>query len=170
MKITLKPLKGMICGEQTISFGDTKEMVEKVLGRAQIWGTSLYYFQNVMRLDFDENGGLDFIEFIMPEHSLELDLYGMDPFAASANDVVALLAKKNDGKVTDCDNGYCVAFCEIAVGLYRDTIPEDAVDVIEEAEADGEPLSQEEIDAELGKANHWSTVGLGIRGYYERRM
>lgn len=170
MKITLKPLKGLICEEQTVSFGDTREMIEKVLGKPQIWGTSLYYFQNVMRLDFDENGGLEFIEILMPEPSLRLELYGLDPFAAPANDVVALLAKKNDGKVTDCDNGYCVAFCEIAVGLYRDTIPEDAADLIGEAEADGKPLTQEEIEAELSKANHWCTVGIGIRGYYERRI
>ena len=170
MKMTMKPLKGLIWDNQMLAFGDTKEAVEQLLGKAQIWGTSLYYFHNVMRLDFDDDGGLEFIEFLLPGKDISVEIYGMDPFAANANDVIAMLAKKNDGKVTDHDNGYCVTFAEISVGVYRDSIPEDAADYASEAEAGGEPLSDEEYEAELAKANHWETIGFGVKGYYDRRL
>ncbi|MBR5370676.1 MAG: hypothetical protein IK130_00530 [Oscillospiraceae bacterium] len=170
MKMTLKPLKGVIWDNQMLAFGDTRETVEQLLGKAQVWGTSLYYFQNAMRLDFDEDGGLEFIEFLSPGKDLSLEIYGIDPFTAKANDVIALLAKKNDGRVTDCDNGYCITFGEISVGVYRDSIPEDAADLAAEAEAEGTPLTDEEYEAELSKANHWETIGFGVKGYYERRL
>ena len=170
MKMTIKPLKGLVWESQMLAFGDTRETVEQMLGKAQIWGTSLYYFHNAMRLDFDDDGGLEFIEFLSQKADLSLEIFGIDPFTAKANDVIALLAKKNDGKVTDRDNGYCITFAEISVGVYRDSIPEDAADLAAEAEAEGTPLSDEEYEAELSKANHWETIGFGVKGYYERRL
>ena len=40
--------------------------------------------------------------------------------------------------------------------------------MIEEADGFGNPMSEEEIEYESKKANHWATIGIGVKGYYNR--
>lgn len=166
MKMTMIPLKGLECDGRLIAFGDSRAEVEQMLGRAQVWGTSLYYYQNVLRMDFDEAGRLEFIEFLSPDSRLDAELYGINPFSEPADDVAALLREKNGGELTDHDNGYCLTFGGISVGVYRDTTPQEIAEMTEEVAADGTPMSPETIKAEMAKANRWDTVGFGIKGYY----
>ena len=37
----------------------------------------------------------------------------------------------------------------------------------QEAKENGEPLTREEYEYEMKKANYWATFGLGVEGYYK---
>lgn len=39
--------------------------------------------------------------------------------------------------------------------------------MIEDAEEDGEPLDDDDIEYETRRANHWNTIGIGIENYYK---
>ena len=166
MKMIILPLQGLECDGMRIAFGESQAEIGEKLGRPQIWGTSLYYFQNILRMDFNENAGLEYIEFLSPDSRLRAELYGIDPFSAPADSVAALLREKNGGEMTDIEDGYGLTFNNISVGVYRDTTPQEAEETVREAAAEGVPLSQEEYDAELAKANRWDTVGFGVAGYF----
>ena len=44
----------------------------------------------------------------------------------------------------------------------------DVEEMIEEAASFGNPMSDDEIQYEMKRANHWATIGVGIAGYYQR--
>lgn len=167
LKIVIKPLVGIEWNGQLVSLKCTREAVEQVFGKPDVWENSCYYFENELRFDFNDSGELEFIEFLGgAEGQLQPELFGVKPFQMQADALYRMLAEHNAGEIDDSENGYSYAFLESSMGVYRDTIPEDVLEMIEEAKADGEPLSQEEIDEEMYKANHWATIGLGVEGYY----
>ena len=63
------------------------------------------------------------------------------------------------------EDGYSYSFKEIEVGVYRESKPEDAMECIEEMKAEG-TCTKEDEEYELRRANHWATIGIGVKGYY----
>lgn len=45
-------------------------------------------------------------------------------------------------------------------------MPENIEKMIKEAEEEGEPMDQEEIEYEMRTAEHWATIGIGVEIYY----
>ena len=56
----------------------------------------------------------------------------------------------------------------VCLGIYRETVPKEVEKMIEEAASFGNPMSDDEIQYEMKRANHWATIGVGIAGYYQR--
>ena len=75
------------------------------------------------------------------------------------------MKKKKRRDFLDTEKGYSYAFKKLSVGLYRESVPQNVPEMIEEAEADGNPLSEEDIEYEK-RRTHWATVGIGVENYY----
>ena len=61
------------------------------------------------------------------------------------------------------------SFLNISIGVYREIRPLDVMEMIEEMKADGILTEDnEDVIADMRRANHWATIGVGIRGYYQR--
>ena len=41
-------------------------------------------------------------------------------------------------------------------------------EMMEEAKSFGNPMSDDEIQYEMKRANYWATIGIGVAGYYQR--
>ena len=159
--IIVKPLEGIEWNGKNILFGSTKKDVENVLGKSESKKESYYYFDSTLRFDFDENGELEFIEFLGGiECSVHPVIYGTDAFTGMTDEIYDLLKKNNGGCVIDEECGYAYAFVNISVGVYREVIPED----IEEMEEEG--VLPEDLEEEKKLAYHWATLGIGKKGYY----
>lgn len=166
--VELIPSVGVILDGKTIRLGDARADVEQTLGAPDHtkWN-ALYYFANELRVDFDEEGHVEFIELLGgPDGKLQPVIFGLPAFQAEPETLVELLKEKNGGDFLDNERGYSYAFKKLSVGLYRESIPENVAEMIEEASADGHPLSGEDIEYEK-RRTHWATIGVGVEGYYE---
>ena len=167
-QVEMIPQVGIILNGKTISLGDTRADVEQTLSApSHTQWNSLYCFANELRVDFDEEGRVEFIELLGgPDGKLQPVVFGLEAFQAEPETVVELLKEKNGGEFVDTEKGYSYAFKKLSVGLYRESIPENVTEMIEEAEAGGHPLSAEDIEYEK-RRTHWATIGVGAEGYYE---
>ena len=166
--VELIPGVGAVLDGKTVRLGDTRADVEQTLGEGEnVRWNSLYYFGSELRIDFDGEGRVEFIELLGgPEGALQPVIFGLEAFRAEPETVVELLKEKNGGEFVDTEKGYSYAFKKLSVGLYRESIPKNVTEMIEEAEADGHPLSAEDIEYEK-RRTHWATIGVGAEGYYE---
>ena len=82
--------------------------------------------------------------------------------------LVDVLKAHNNGEICDNDNGYSYQFSNISIGVYREALPDEITEMIEEAKNDGNPMSDDEIAYEMKRANHWAAIGVGVTGYYQR--
>ena len=139
MKFTIKPLEGVDCGGTLISPGALKSTVAAALGEPEgVYKKSFYYFKNELRIDFDENECVRFIEFLGgADGRLRPWIFGVSVFDTDADELTALLAEHNSEAPVDNENGHCLLFRNIGVGIYRDVI-----------------------------AERWSTIGIGSKDYY----
>ncbi len=169
MDIEMLPLIGIKVGGSEIAFSASREDVERLLGAPYSErGASIYYFNNELRFDFDKSGGIEFVELLGGiDGELRPQIYGLSAFETDADELYNVLAEKNKGEIADNENGYSYAFFNISVGIYRETIPDNVREMIEEAAGEGYPMSAEDINAEMRRARHWATIGIGNRGYYE---
>lgn len=127
---------------------------------------SLYFFGNELRVDFDENNGVEFIEFLGGyDGNIQPQILGVNAFEISADCLFDLL-KENDSNIEDTEKGYSYAFLDSSVGIYRESTNESVQEMIKEAKKEGYELDEEEIDEERKRAEHWSTLGIGVKGYY----
>ena len=168
--IILLPLEGMDHNGAPIRFGQSRAEVEGLLGTPDgVRGSRCYYFGHELALDFDSEGGLEFIEFLAgSEGALRPRLYGLDVFASDADELLAQLLERNGGDVDDSEAGYSYALRALSVGLYREITPEDVNAMLREMlNVDLTQLGGVDIEQEQYKAHHWGTVGLGRPGYYE---
>ena len=98
-KIELNPLKGIhIAQVGTIEFGMTANEVKEILGQPEQEDDSqLYYCSEELRLDFNSQKCLEFIEIISGPYpkAIEPILYDVNPFVLLANELVDLLTQKN---------------------------------------------------------------------------
>lgn len=167
-KVKIIPLVGIEFAGVTVALSSSREDVKKSLGEPySIWKNALFYFNNELRFDFDNDGKVEFIEFLGGiAGKLQPTIYGVSVFQSKADDLYDILSEKNHGDIDDSENGYSYGFLNISVGIFRPSIPEDIEDMIEDAAEDGEPMDEEEIEYEMKKANYWATIGIGIENYY----
>lgn len=167
-KIRLIPLVGIELNHVTITFSFSQEDVKKLLGEpCSTEEGSIYYFDNELRFDFDDDGKMEFIEFLGGiDGKLQPTIYDVSAFQSEAEDLYDILSEKNHGDIDDSENGYSYGFLNISVGIYRPSIPEDVEEMIAEAKKDGEPMNEEEIEDEMRRANYWATIGIGVESYY----
>jgi len=167
MNIEIYPLKKILVDHVAIYFGMEKSIVDTAIGHGQQIGNRYYYFNNEMAIDYSNNK-VEFIEFLGGiDGMLKPTIYGISAFETQANDVFEVLKKQNNGMAGDHENGYSYQFENISVGVYREAVPQEVEEMIEEAANFGNPMSDDEIRYEMKKANHWATVGIGIAGYFK---
>ena len=119
-----------------------------------------------MAIDY-ANNKVEFIEFLCGvEGMLKPAIYGISAFESQADDLFAVLKEQNNGVVGNAENGYSYQFQNISVGVYREAVPKEIEEMIAEAAIFGNPMSDDEIQYEMKKANHWATIGVGIAGAF----
>ena len=112
---------------------------------------------------------MDFVEFLAGiDGKLKPTIYGVSAFDVNAAELVDVLKANNNGEICDDENGYSYSFSNISIGVYREALPDEIEEMIEEAKSDGSPMSDDDIQYEMKRANHWATIGCGNIGYYQR--
>ena len=168
MSIEIFPLDKVVIDGAAIHLGMEQAAVEAAIGKGEVIGNRCYYFNSEMAIDYTNNK-VEFIEFLCGiDGMLKPAIYGISAFEARANDLIEVLKKQNNGVIGDTENGYSYQFQNISVGVYREAIPEEVEEMIEEAISFGNPMTDDEIRYEIKRANHWATIGVGIAGYYQR--
>lgn len=167
-KIEVIPLVGIMWEGRKICFLDSKKTIVDVLGEPySVCENKYYYWQNELRIDFDENGKVEFIEFLAGINGdIQPEIYGLSAFGADARVLYDLLKNKNNGDIDDSENGYSYLFLNISIGVYRPLTPDGVEEMIKEAENAGEHMDPEEIEYEMQRATHWATIGIGVKHYY----
>ena len=167
-RVVIYPLDRVEIDGQSLRLGDSQMAVEAVFGPGEPAGNRWYYDHMQLAVDYDNAGKAEFIEFLGgPDGSLRPLIDGVSIFDAGAEEVTALLTKKNGGKPRDLENGHCLCFTSISVGLFRARTPEDVREMEEEMRAEGVfPEGNPELNSEWRMALHWNAVGIGRVGYY----
>ncbi len=165
----LNPLLGIEYKGMAINFGMSVEEVKNICGEAPL-KRRLYYFDNALAFDFDDDNKLEFIEFLGGEKGIPRPkIYGKYAFDLQANELVKLLTSHNGVEAQDDENGYSLGFLHISVGLYRSCTPLAIEESRQEMIADG--CSAEEIEEyvayEKEKSDYWECIGIGKQGYYK---
>lgn len=129
---------------------------------------SLYYFANELRFDFDENGTLEFIEFLGGvDGKVKPKVYGVSAFDAHADELYAVLRNHNGADIVDNEDGYTYVFQNISVGIHRDITPNSINESLQWMKCEGISIENyNELENDKRRANHWTTIGLGVKGYY----
>ncbi len=168
MNIQIYPLDKVVFDNVSIRLGMEKRAVELALGTGEAIGNRYYYFNSEMAIDYQENK-VDFIEFLGGvDGKLKPTIYGVSAFDVEADELVDVLKTNNNGEICDEENGYSYQFSNISIGLYREAIPNEIAEMIEEAKSFGNPMSDDEIQYEMKRANYWAAIGIGVTGYYQR--
>lgn len=167
-KIKIIPLVGIEFDDITIALYSSCEDVKNLLGEPySTQDDSLYYFNNELRFDFDDDGKVEFIEFLGSiDGELQPMIYDVPAFQSKADTLYNILREENRGDIDDSEDGYSYGFLNISVGVYRSSIPKDVEEMIKEADEAGEPMDAGDIEEERRKADYWSTIGIGIKDYY----
>ncbi len=168
MNIQIVPLDKVIFDNISIYFGMEKSTVELALGLGEVVGNRCYYLNGEVAVDY-QDGKVDFIEFMGGVDGKHKPIiYGVSAFDVDAAELVDVLKANNNGAICDDENGYSYQFSNISIGVYREALPDEITEMIEEAKNDGNPMSDDDIEYEMKRANHWATIGVGIAGYYQR--
>ncbi len=170
MKIEISPLEKVVFDGVSVCLGMERSAVENAIGTGQLIGKRYYYYNNELAIDYNENSTVEFIEFLGgAEGSLQPTIYGESAFDTKAEELAELLKQKNDGEITDTEQGYSYSFSNISVGVYREIRPSDVLEMVEAMKADGIPTEDnEDLAADMRRANHWATIGVGVAGYYKQ--
>ncbi|WP_431291959.1 hypothetical protein [Pedobacter sp. P26] len=173
IRIEILPLDGIeIENIGKLSFGQSKLEIEKLLGNPSKSSNlkQLFYDQYDVRIDFDNEGNAEFIEFLygpFPENT-ELSIYGINPFEIGADKLIEILAEKNNGKIDDSEAEYCYAFLNISVGIWRQLIEKGVEESIAEMKADHKYEENKDwLNEDLKRAKNFWTIGIGVKSYYE---
>lgn len=167
MNIEIYPLEKVVFDGAEIYLGMARAAVEAAIGAGQFIRDRYYYSE--LAISYDSDNKVEFIEFLGGiDGSLKPTIYGVSAFDTNADELLELLKQQNAGEVGDRENGYSYEFLNISVGVYREAVPESVSEMIEEAKVFGNPMTDDEIEYEMRRANHWATIGIGVRGYYQR--
>lgn len=169
MNIKIYPLDKVIFDGRPVRLGIEQAAVEDAIGKGQLIGKRHYYFNNEMAIDYSKDGTVEFIEFLGGiEGTLRPVIYDVSAFDVDADELVELLKQKNAGEVMDPEQGHSYSFVNISVGLYRELRPADVLEMIEFMKTDGIPTeNNEDLAADMKRASHWATIGVGVAGYYQ---
>lgn len=167
MNIEIFPLDKVVIDNVSVCLGAARSAVEAAIGAGELAGKRYYYYKSNMAVDYDSSDKVKFIEFLGGiDGELHPMIYGVPAFETTADELTELLTEKNDGEIDDSENGYSYGFLNISVGVYRARIPDDIEDMIEDAEEEGETIDEEDLEDERRKAEHWATIGIGVKDYY----
>ena len=170
MKAEIYPLEKVIVNGITLCLGMTRSEVEALLGAGQEIGNRYYYFNGETAIDYKEEK-VEFIEFTGGvDGSCKPVIYGVSAFDTHAEKLLEILKAHTAGRFRDTEGGHCVLFPDISIGLYREAVPTDIEEMIEEAKAFGNPMRADEIEYESKRANYFATIGVGIAGYYNDKI
>ena len=165
----LIPLTGMEWKGQLIRFGDSRELVDQMLGKPDnIRDNVGYYCGTQLRVEFDEGGRAKFMECLAGiDGSIQPEIYGVLAFETDAEELLEILKQENDGPVYDQENGYSYAFLNSGVGIYREITPEAVEEMVRELmNVELTALGHIDLESENRRANHWETIGIGKKDYY----
>ena len=168
----LEPLKGIdITGIGFLAFGQSTHEVEQLLGApSRAHGAQWFYDELELRVDFNGEGKVEFLECIYGPFCEKVIpvLEGYRVFELPGEELVALLTNKNNGSIDDSEAAYGYSFLDISVGIYRDATPTDLSKTMEEMKAAGTYEDNKEwLEEDWKKANHFWTIGIGEKGYYD---
>ena len=177
MDISIKPLEGIFWEDKSILLGEERRNVEKTFTNIHFEDKcvhknklSFYLFNNTLRIDFDKNDCVEFIEFLGRFNiEIQAEIYGVDVLKSTADELFKLLKEHNEGEIGDSENGYYYDFMNISVGIWRESTPESLSEFIEEIRNDesiDKTIVEEKIKEEKLKAHYWATLGIGIENYY----
>lgn len=168
MQIMIKPLDGVYWEDKCLRLGDNREMVMYILEKQFPLDGSCYCFGNELRIDFDSDDCVNFIEFIAgTDGYLKPIIHNISAFDVSADQLYEVLAEHNKGYIVDDEDGYSYGFLNISVGIYRERTPESVEEMIQEMKEEGiDVWDYEDIEVEKKKANYWATIGIGKEDYY----
>lgn len=168
MNIEIYPLEKVVIDDISIVLGTEQSRIEEAIGKGQLVGYR-YYYNSELAISYDKLGRADFIEFIGGvDGYIKPNIYGVSVFDADAAEVYELLKQHNGENIDDAERGYSYAFLDLSIGIYRESTPESVSEMIDEAKNFGNPMSDDDIQYEMKKANHWATIGVGVAGYYQR--
>lgn len=168
--VILHPREGMEFDGAFLRFGDSRAETEALLGLPEDRQPNRsFHLRGELRLDFDGEGKLEFMEFLGGlRGELQPLLYDRSVFQTDAQELLELLLEHNGPDVDDSEAEYSYALRELSVGLYREITPADVrAMVLELTRLDLTSLSQVDLNTDRERANHWETVGMGRPGYYE---
>ena len=179
-KIEIKPCVGIILQDiGMVKLGQLRSEVEKLIGfptKSQsvsfesISVDQAFYDNYEFRIDYGKDNSIEFIEFIygpFPER-IELNLFGINPFKLDADELIKILTEKNSGLVDTSSSPYIYSFQNISVGIWRESEPNDIMEMIQEKKEDGEYESDKDwLNEELEQSKHFWTIGMGKKDYYK---
>ncbi|MBQ8510284.1 MAG: hypothetical protein IJ493_10300 [Clostridia bacterium] len=172
MNIELYPLEKVVVDGVSIDLGMEQSDVEAAIGKGQYVKPCdrYYYYHSEMAISYNNDRKVEFIEFLGGiDGSLRPAIYGVSAFDTPANELAELLKQKNNGEIQDLERGCSLSFLNISVGVYRSATPSDVAEMIEEMKANGISTdNNKDVEADIRKANHWETIGIGTAGYYRR--
>lgn len=169
MNVEIYPLEKAVIDNVAIVLGTEQSNIEAALGRGQQVGERYYYYNGELAISYDSFGKVNFIEFLGGvDGQLEPTIFGVPVFESDAKVIYELLKQHNGDNIDDTERGYCYSFLNLSIGIYRESTPENISEMIDEAISFGNPMTDDEIQYEMKKANHWATIGMGIAGYYQR--
>ena len=168
VKIEIYPLDKIVIDGVPVYLGMKQSDVEAAIGKGQLAGKRYYYYNSDMAIDYDEDKKVEFIEFLGGvDGFLNPVIYGVSAFDAPAYELTELLRQKSNGEVNDTERGHSLEFPSIGVGVYREILPSDVAETIEEMKADGISVeNNEDIAKDIRRADHLSTIGIGVADYY----
>lgn len=177
MKVLVKPLEGIFWGDKSILLGEGRRNVEKTFEDMNFKDKSdgagklcFYLFNNNVRIDFDKNDRIEFIELLGGFNTkMHAIIYSVDVFKSNAEELVELFKKHNNGEIEDSENGYCYTFKNISVGIWRESTPESLAEFIKKMcndESIDKKIVEEKIKEEMVKVDYWATLGIGVQNYY----
>ncbi len=169
MNIEIFPLEKVVIDGISIRLGMERKAVEAEIGEGENVGDRYYWYNANMAIDYDDEDKVEFIEFLGGiDGELHPLIYGIPAFETPADELLEILEQK-DGEVEDCEDGYSYGFLNISVGVYRELIPSDVAEMIEEMKSDGiSTENNEDLESENRRANHWATIGIGVSDYYRK--
>ena len=165
MKVILIPEKGVEVNGKPLLLGSSLSDAEAVLGKSEHFSDSNYYFCDAdFALDFGDDGKLLYIEC---RSDTEAEIYGINAFETKADKLYDILAAENGDDIDGTDDGHSYIFNKIRISIWRETTPEEVLEMIQEAEDDAEPMPEDVKAEEMIAAEHWDTVGVFVDGYYD---
>lgn len=173
VRVDLIPLKGIkLESDDKVQFGQSKEDVKGILGNPSTeYEDKSYYDDLEIRIDFDENDCVEFMEVLAGPYCKRIEpfIYGKNPFELVDTQLLELLTEMNIGSIDDHEVAYGYSFLNISVGIWRDMTSKNVEEMIHEAKEVGNyNLWKEELEADLERAKYFRTIGIGVKGYYEK--
>jgi len=161
--VTVFPLRGIQLGDKILELNMTSAEAEEILGAPQLMRDNQWYYCNSeLRIDFDADGLVEFIEFIGGKNgAIQPVVYELAAFECNELELYCALERHTSDEIMDEEDGHCYVFKDISVGIYRELAPWDV------SKMEKEGLPGEELEQERARAEHWDTLGIGRRGYYK---